>query len=68
LTVTGRTDTSIQINGSEVCHIRVYTRHHGFDFYRLPLGFIAADIAIDVDELKGISQDNLFAIASIKLA
>lgn len=57
-------DTSIQINGSEVRRIRAYTRHQGFDFYRLPLGFIA----IDVDELKGISQDNLFAIASIKLA
>jgi len=61
-------DTSIQINGSEVCRIRAYTRHKSFDFYRLPLGFIAADLAIDVDGLKDVSQNSLFAIASIKLA
>jgi hypothetical protein len=61
-------DTSIQINASEVCRIRAYMRHQGFDFYRLPLGFIAADLAIDADELKDMSQDSLFAIASIKLA
>lgn len=61
-------NTSIQISGSEVYRIRAYTRHKGFDFYRLPFGFIAADLAVDVDGLKDVSQDSLFAIASIKLA
>jgi hypothetical protein len=61
-------DTSIPINSLQVCRLRAYTRHQGFDFYRLPVGFIATDLAINVDELKDISQDALFAIASIKLA
>lgn len=67
-TATISLNSPIHIAGAEVFALQAHTRHTGFDFFRLPIGFVAADLVVPSADLAESSRNQPFAIASIRLA
>ena len=67
-TATISLNTPIPIAGTKLSELHAHARHIGFDFFRLPIGFVAVDLVVPSDNITEPSKNETFAIASIRLA
>lgn len=65
-------EAPLRVKDADVTRLGALQRHEDFDFYRLPFSWVAVNLFVCAKEketdIKAVKHEDVFAIATIKLA